>query len=140
MKAGVQIEIDDEEFDWRFARSGGPGGQNVNKVNSKAILKWAIHDSHALTHHQKRRFAEAFGNRINLDGTLTIQSDAYRDQARNVADCLTRLATMLAAIEFAPKKRRKTKPTKASIEKRLSTKQRRKDTKSNRGRPRAEES
>ncbi len=126
------IRIPLREFEWNYVRSSGAGGQNVNKVNSKAILSWKPLASPFLSADVKTRFQAKFGHRLNHSGVLQIQSDRFRDQPRNAADCTEKLKEMLLLVAYAPKKRKKTKPTRASKEKRLDGKRRNSDKKQNR--------
>src|SRR3954468_24418170 len=76
-----------DEFRFEYARSGGPGGQNVNKVNSKAVLRWKPSESPSLPGPVLERLLRASASRLTRDGELMITSQLTRDQARNVADC-----------------------------------------------------
>ena len=116
------IEIPDDEFHWSYARSSGPGGQNVNKVSSKATLHWSVATSPSLPPDVRGRFRARFGPRINKEGEIVIQSQRYRDQARNVEDCLDKLRTMLLEAATPPKPRKATRPSKGSKERRLKAK------------------
>ncbi len=116
------ITIPDDELHFTYARSSGPGGQNVNKVNSKAVLRWPFRANTSVPEEVKARFSARFGTRITVDGDVVIQSDRYRDQGRNNEDCLDKLKEMLLAVAVPPKKRRPTKPSRASKERRLKTK------------------
>ena len=118
----AQIQIPDEEFHFSYARSGGPGGQNVNKVSSKATLHWSVASSPSLPDDVRARFATRFRHRINKQGELVLQSQRHRDQARNVADCLDRLHEMLREVAAAPKPRRPTRPSRGAKERRLRAK------------------
>lgn len=117
------IQIPLEEFEFSFARSGGPGGQNVNKVNSKAILRWAVLVSPSLTEEVRNRFLAKFARRLTGDGELILTSQKYRDQGRNVADCLEKLREMIGSVASRPTLRRPTKPTYGSIQRRTQLKQ-----------------
>ena len=117
-----RINVPDSELEFTFARSSGPGGQNVNKVNSKAILHWKVADSAALTPEMLLRFMERFGSRVNQDGVLVLSSDVHRDQARNREECIQKLDEMIFWAAHPPKKRKKTKPTRSSRKKRLESK------------------
>src|SRR5580704_4135357 len=90
-----RIQIPHEEFTFTFVRSSGPGGQNVNKVNSKAVLRWPILHSVTLPSEVRQRFVGRFGRRLTGEGELVLSSQRYRDQGRNVADCLEKLKAML---------------------------------------------
>ncbi len=118
-----RIAIPLGELNFTFARSGGPGGQNVNKVNTKAQLKWHITQTACLPADVLARFQARFANRITKDGALVIQSQRYRDRNRNVADCLAKLQQMVAEAAIAPKRRRATRPTRSSQTARLRQKQ-----------------
>ncbi len=102
------------EIEFSFARSSGPGGQNVNKVNSKAVLRWCPQTSEALSEEGKARVLEKLGGMLNQEGEIVISSDRYRDQPRNKADCIKILEEKLAQALFVPKKRKKTKPSYSS--------------------------
>jgi ribosome-associated protein len=127
-----RIRIPDEEFSWSFVRSGGPGGQNVNKVASKAVLRWNFVASPSLPDDIKARLQQQQRRRITSDGDLLLTSQRYRDQERNRLDCLDKLAEMLRAAAVVPKKRRKTKPSRGAHERRLAAKKRRSALKSSR--------
>jgi ribosome-associated protein len=116
------VQIPENEFEWQFARSGGPGGQHVNKTSTKALLRWDVTHSPSLPEGVRRRFLETYGTRVNQDGHLLLSSDQYRSQSRNIDDCLERLRTMLVAVLQPPRRRRPTRPTRASKERRLTQK------------------
>jgi ribosome-associated protein len=119
-----ELAIPLKEFDFRFARSGGPGGQNVNKVNTKVTLRWQILNSKSLPDDVRQRFLARFGRRVNQEGELLVTSQRFRDQGRNVADCLEKLRKMLQSVAVAPRRRRPTRPSKAARERRLQDKHR----------------
>ena len=119
-----QVRIPDEELEWSYARSGGPGGQNVNKVNSKAVLRWRLTET-ALPAEVKLRLQGQERRRITTEGDLVISSQRHRDQERNRDDCLEKLrALVLKALE-APRPRKATRPTKGSKQRRLAAKRHR---------------
>jgi ribosome-associated protein len=117
-----RLSIPRAEFELSFARSSGPGGQNVNKVSSKATLRWTPATSPSLPPEVLRRFMQRYGNKLTTTGELVITSQRYRDQGRNVEDCLEKLRLMVATAAVAPRVRRKTKPSRGSVERRLKSK------------------
>ena len=129
-----RIQIPRDEFQFTFARSSGPGGQNVNKVNTKAVLRWPITTSPSLPEDVRLRFLAQFRSRVTEDGELVIASQQFRDQSRNVADCLEKLRAMLRSVAVAPRPRRRTKPSRGSVERRLQVKRRRGERKQERRR------
>lgn len=126
------IQIPLEEFAFSFARSSGPGGQNVNKVNSKAVMRWNPTTSPSLPEGVRIRFLGQFRSRLTNDGELVLSSDRHRDQPSNIEDCYTKVREMLLAVAKAPKKRRPTKPGKAAKQRRLDSKKRESQKKQNR--------
>jgi ribosome-associated protein len=128
----ARISIPDEELHFSFARSSGPGGQNVNKVNSKATLHWNPTTSAALPEEVRYRFLNLYSSRITKEGEIVITSQESRDQPKNVAICLEKLKQMVIAVLTVPKKRRPTKPTKGSQKRRLNEKKQRSEVKAGR--------
>ncbi|QEL13825.1 alternative ribosome rescue aminoacyl-tRNA hydrolase ArfB [Limnoglobus roseus] len=126
------IQIPHEEFEWSYARSGGPGGQNVNKVSSKAVLRWPMAASEHLTPVVKDRVRELFPSRVTTEGELVISSQEYRDQERNREACLEKLADLIRQAAKRPTIRRATKPSKGSKMRRLEEKKRQSSRKTNR--------
>jgi ribosome-associated protein len=135
LKVNHRIEIKLTEFNFTFARSGGPGGQNVNKVNSKVTLRWKIGESKTIPDDVRTRFQAKYPCRINKDGEFQIQSERFRDQGRNVADCLEKLRALLLEVATAPRKRKPTRRTRGSIERRLKDKKSTSKKKESRQRP-----
>jgi ribosome-associated protein len=133
------MSIPISELRFTFARSAGPGGQNVNKVNTKATLRWHVTESPSLPEPVRERFLARYRRRITGEGEVLVTSQRYRDQSRNVADCLSKLQAMLVEVARPPKRRKKTRPTASSRARRLSTKRQRSQTKSLRRPPRGEE-
>jgi ribosome-associated protein len=129
------LRIPFDEFSFTFARSGGPGGQNVNKVNSKAVLRWRVLDSPSLDERVRSRFVEQNRHRITEAGDFILTSQRFRDQPRNIDDCHEKLRELLARAVAQPKRRKATKPTAGSRRRRLSNKRLRSATKELRRRP-----
>jgi ribosome-associated protein len=127
-----QIQIPETEFEWSFVRSGGPGGQNVNKVASKAVLRWPLDASPSVPEHVKLRLRARQRKRVTESGELVLTSQRYRDQERNRQDCLDKLRELILEAAFEPKPRRPTKPSRGSKERRLSQKRHRAGVKSGR--------
>ena len=127
-----RLAIPRSEIQFTFARSAGPGGQNVNKVNTKAVLRWRPSESAALPPAVRQRLLSSVRHRLTREGDLVITSDRHREQGRNVGECLERLKALVAAAAKPPKKRRATRPTRASKERRLSDKRANSAKKSNR--------
>ncbi len=117
-----QLAVPLREFDFTFVRSSGPGGQNVNKLNTKAQLRWNATTSPSLDEPVRQRFLEKYRRRITNDGEIIITSQRFRDQGRNVADCLEKLRTLLLEAAVKPKPRKPSKPSRAVKERRLQSK------------------
>ena len=128
----ARIRIPLSELEWTFARSSGPGGQNVNKVNTKATMHWDPAASVGLPADVRDRFLAKYAGRIAKDGRLVLSSQRFRDQARNIDDCLQRLKAMVEVVVNPPKQRRPTKPTRGSKERRLKQKKQRSQRKDSR--------
>ncbi len=131
-----QFTIPDSELTLSVARSSGPGGQNVNKVNSKVVLRWNLVTSPSVPEAVKARLLARLGPRLTREGELIVASDRYRDQPRNREDCVEKLAALLAEASAIPKHRKKTKPTRGSVRRKREGKSRHSDKKSMRGRVR----
>jgi ribosome-associated protein len=120
----ARLQIPLQEFRFTFSRSSGPGGQNVNKVNTKATLRWPVLASPSLPDDVRQRFLDRYRNRITSEGEFLLTSQRYRDAGRNVDDCFQRLREMLAAVARPPTVRKRTRPSKASVRRRLDDKRR----------------
>ncbi|OUR97351.1 hypothetical protein A9Q84_13585 [Halobacteriovorax marinus] len=116
------IQLDPSELSYSFSRASGKGGQNVNKLNTKATLTWNLFHSKSINYSIKLRFKEKFSNMISDAGQVVITSQKHRTQTLNKGDCLDKLMNYLSKVEFAQKARKATKPTRGSKEKRLKSK------------------
>src|SRR6478672_8286326 len=103
-----KIQIPDAELQFTYVRSSGPGGQNVNKVSSKAVLRWRVITSAALPPEVRSRFLARYKSRLTTEGDLLISSQRYRDQGRNIEDAREKLREMILAVAVPPKRRRPT--------------------------------
>jgi len=112
------------ELEFSFVRSSGPGGQNVNKVNSKAVLRWNIANTSCFSVDQHLRVMAKLATRLTAEGDLIITSDRYRDQKQNKDDCVEKLIELIEQSLAVPKARKKTKPTKGSKRRKLEGKSR----------------
>lgn len=117
--------IPDDELEWSYARSGGPGGQNVNKVSSKAVLRWRAGATAApIPPPAWDRMRARFPSRFTTEGEVVISSQKYRDQERNRLDCEEKLAEMVRVALVEPTPRKATKPSKAVKRRRVADKRR----------------
>ncbi|MGE5813738.1 MAG: alternative ribosome rescue aminoacyl-tRNA hydrolase ArfB [Acidobacteriota bacterium] len=133
-----EIVIEESELEERFVRSSGPGGQNVNKVATAVELRFDAGRSPALTDDIRARLRSLAGSRMTAEGVLVIDARRFRTQAQNRQDARDRLVALLRQAATRPKRRRRTKPTRASQERRIVTKKRRSETKRQRGKLRGE--
>jgi ribosome-associated protein len=129
LKVNEQIAIPLREFHWEFARASGPGGQNVNKVSSKAVLRWKPSESGALPGPVRARLLGALKSRLTTQGELLISSQRSRDRGRNVDDCLDKVRRLVLAAAEPPRPRRPSRPTLASKKRRGEQKAQRSATK-----------
>jgi ribosome-associated protein len=116
------VLIPGEELEWTAVRSGGPGGQNVNKVATKVELRFDVEGSSALGAAAKARLLARVAGRLDAEGRLLVTCDETRSQPRNLELARQRLAELVRAALVVPKKRRATRPTRASRERRLEAK------------------
>ncbi len=130
-----RVSIPMDEFRFEFSRSGGPGGQNVNKVSSKATLRWTPSTSPSLPPAVRDRLLRAIGSKLTNEGEWLVTSQKTRDQGRNVEDCLERVREVVLAACTPPKVRRATRPTLGSQERRVEQKKGRSEVKKMRRKP-----
>ena len=128
------IAIDESELEERFVRASGPGGQNVNKVASAVELRFDASKSTVLDSEVRERLKRIAGSRMTAEGVILIDARRFRTQAKNREDARERLAELIRSALARPKRRRKTRPSTASRERRIETKRRRSETKRGRGR------
>jgi len=127
-------EIPAGEVRLTFVRSPGPGGQNVNKLATACELRFHVASTTLLDPAGKERLRRLAGRRLTRDDDIVIEAHRLRTQEQNRRDALDRLAALIAAARHVPKARKKTKPTKGSVERRLESKRKRQQTKRMRGR------
>jgi ribosome-associated protein len=127
------VTIPSSELQYTASRSSGPGGQHVNKTDSRIQVRWNVPSTSALSDFLKQRVMKALATRLTDDGDLLLASDSNRSQRRNRDDVTQRLAALVREALVPPKPRRKTKPTRASRQKRLDEKKKRSDVKRQRG-------
>ncbi len=131
LRINDRLTLSEDELEWSFARSSGPGGQNVNKVNSKATLRWKG-GKQRLPRPVWERFEGLAKRYITKDGIIVIQAQEHRDQERNMQACRSRLAVLLHQAFVVPKRRIKTKPTRSSQRRRLDNKRKQSQKKQSR--------
>ena len=129
-----RLQIPEDELVEKFVRAAGPGGQNVNKVASAVELRFDAAHSRALPDGVRERLLARRDRRLTDEGVLVIQANRFRDQAKNREDARARLAEVIRAAQFVPKKRIATRPTRASKERRIDAKKTRSKVKQTRGR------
>jgi len=122
-------KIPAHEYELSFSRSSGAGGQNINKVNTKATLHWNVLKTTVLPASVHDRFLKKYQNKISEEGYITLTSQEHRSQHLNIAAVIKKLHAMIESVARAPKIRKATKPTKSSINERIKEKKSRGDTK-----------
>ncbi|TPE45432.1 alternative ribosome rescue aminoacyl-tRNA hydrolase ArfB [Pontibacter mangrovi] len=123
----------ERELQFQASRSGGAGGQNVNKVNTKVELRFQVENSELLTEEEKALVQEKLGSRINSEGYLQVVCQTERSQLQNKELCVARFYELLRQALTRQKKRKATKPTRASVRRRLEGKKKQADKKASRG-------
>ncbi len=114
-----EIEIPGDEIEMKFVRSGGPGGQHVNKSSTAVELRFDLRQSTSISEPVKRRLRKLAGSRISEEGILVIQASRFRSQKQNREDAIERLAELVRRAAVKPKKRKPTAPSRAAKERRL---------------------
>lgn len=135
MRVTRSLTVPDSEIEYRYSRSGGPGGQHANKTSTKVELVWDVAGSNALGPRQRARLLEGLGRRLDNSGTLRLASDRYRSQYRNKEDVNERLRRLVAQALATRRSRVATAPTAAAKQRRLDQKRRRSDVKKMRRTP-----
>jgi ribosome-associated protein len=129
IRATPHISIDDSELEWSFVRSSGPGGQNVNKVATAVQLRFNAAESPNLPDPVRQRLLKLAGSAATSEGEVVLDARGTRSQKRNRQEAMDKLLTLIRRAAVRPKKRRKTRPTRASRRRRLEAKRQRSQTK-----------
>lgn len=120
-----RVRVPEHELEFRTSRSGGPGGQGVNTTASKVELRWDVDATQALAEWQKDLIRERLGNRMTDDGVLIIQASEERSQHRNREAALARFRSLVGEAIVPPKRRKRTRPSRAAKRRRLEDKRHR---------------
>ncbi len=132
LRVSSELVIPDEDLEWKFVRASGPGGQNVNKVSSAVQLRFLLPQNSTLPAAAQQRLRRLAGQKLNDDGSILIAARSERSQDQNRRAALARLEALVREALITPKIRKKTKPTRASKERRIESKKRRSSTKRHR--------
>jgi ribosome-associated protein len=132
IRAGIRSADVMDELSFTASRSSGPGGQHVNKVSSRITLRWSVRDSAFLTMEEKERLQVRLQSRVTAEGELILMVQESRSQLSNKALALEKLDQLLAEALKPKKVRKRTKPSLASVTKRLESKKRHSEKKKNR--------
>lgn len=129
LRVTATIAIPESELLTVYSRASGPGGQNVQKTSSRAQLRFHVVTSPSLPKDVRDRFIERYQSRLTREGEIILSSQKTRDAKQNAADCRQRLLSMIQAVATPPKTRRRTRPPRTSVEKRLIAKKSRSEIK-----------
>ena len=132
IELGPKVWTDREQLRFGFSRSSGPGGQNVNKVNTKTELRIALAALHGMSDRAATRLRTLAGRRLTAEGDLLLTADAQRTQESNRRACLEKLRDLIAQALVEPKIRKKSKPSKGSKKRRLESKKKQGEKKKSR--------
>ncbi len=135
LEINSKLSISLKEFEFKFSRSPGPGGQNVNKLNTKVMLRWNVASSRTLPEKIRERLVVKYHRRVTKEGILIVTSSRFRDQGRNVGDALHKLKQLIVSVATDPKPRKKNKPSAGSNRRRLENKKIRSEKKIGRKTP-----
>ncbi len=132
LRINARLILPPNELHVSFSRSGGPGGQNVNKVATRVQLRFCVLESPSLGERRRARLVRQLGNRLTKAGEVVVHASSHRERGRNLEEARQRLASLLRTGLQVPKRRKATKPTRASKRKRLDAKRKRGDLKRSR--------
>lgn len=129
LRVNERLLVPAEELRIEYARSGGPGGQNVNKVETKVVLRFSVRASRVLGERRRALLEERLAGRLTREGEIVVHASRFRERSRNEEDARERLAALLREALVVPRERRATRPTRGAVERRLQEKRRRSEAK-----------